>query len=119
MKTVCRLNSIENLLLIVVNHTLNCRAGNNVECGSGSHVLFSHYARLRYCSPLIVSISWLTRAGGDGSVGISLRQGGCERDDQKRFFCASLSRDERISSHRPVIFSYNDLLYPGGVINSV
>jgi hypothetical protein len=28
---------------------------------------------------------------------------GCEGDDQKRFFCASLSRDERISSHRPVI----------------
>jgi hypothetical protein len=47
-----------------------------------SHVLFSHYARLRYCSPLIVSISWLTRAGGDGSVGISLRQGaGYEREN--------------------------------------
>ena len=49
------------------------------------HVLFSHYARLRYCSLLIVSISWLTRAGGDGSVDISLRQGGCERDDKNDF----------------------------------
>ena len=35
VKTVCRLNRIENLLLIVVNYTLNCRAGNNVECRSG------------------------------------------------------------------------------------
>ena len=61
----------------------------------------------------------LTRAGGDGSVGISLRQGGCERDDQKRFFCALFSRDERMSSHRPVIFRDNDLLYPDGVIDSV
>jgi len=66
-----------------------------------------------------VSISSLTRAGGDGSVGISLRQGaGGERDDQT-LFGPSLRRDERISSHGPVIFRYNDLLYPDGVINSV
>ena len=35
VKTVCCLNSIENLLLIAVNHTLNCRSGNDVEYGSG------------------------------------------------------------------------------------
>ena len=37
----------------------------------------------------------------------------------KRFFCASLGRDGRIGSRGPVIFRYNDLLYPGGVVNSV
>ena len=37
----------------------------------------------------------------------------------KRFFCASLGRDGRIGSRGPVIFRYDDLLYPGGVINSV
>jgi hypothetical protein len=35
VKAVCRLNSVENLLLVVVDYTLNGRAGNNVECGSG------------------------------------------------------------------------------------
>jgi hypothetical protein len=42
VKTVCRLNSVENLLLVVVNYTLDRRAGNNMESGSGWHVLFSH-----------------------------------------------------------------------------
>jgi hypothetical protein len=69
---------------------------------------------------LIVSISSFTRRG-DGPVGISLRQGaGCKRDDKtKRFFCASLKSDERISSHSAVIIRDNEALYPGGVINSV
>ena len=37
----------------------------------------------------------------------------------KRFLCASLGRDGRIGSRGPVIFRYNDLLYPSGVINGV
>jgi hypothetical protein len=37
----------------------------------------------------------------------------------KRFICASLGRDGRIGSRGPVIFRYNDLVYPGGVINGV
>ena len=37
----------------------------------------------------------------------------------KRFFCASLRRDGRIGPRGPVIFRYNDFLYPGGVVNSV
>ena len=93
MKTVCRLNSIENLLLIVVNYTPNCRAGNNVECGSGlARFISPTTPRLRYCSPLIVSISSLTRADGMGQLA-SLRQGaGCERDDQTLFLCLTQPR---------------------------
>ena len=42
--------------------------------------LFSHYARPRYCSPLIVSIGWLTRARGDGQLAYPCAKGaGCER----------------------------------------
>ena len=117
MKTVCRLNSIENLLLVVVNDTLNRQAGNNVECGSGWHVSF--FQLRPTISPLIVSINSLTRADGGGSASMSLRQtAGFERDDQ-RLLCSSLRRNGRISSHGPVIFRYNDPLDPGGVINSV
>ena len=69
--------------------------------------------------PPIASISLLTHAGGDGSVGTPCVRAPVVIATIKRFFSASLSREGRISSHRPVIFRYNNLLYPGRVINSV
>jgi len=51
---------------------------------------------------------------------ISLRQGaGSERVDQALFSVPHSDETGRIGSRGPVIFRYNDLLYPGGVINSV
>ena len=41
VKAVCFLNSLKNLRLVILNYTLNCRAGNNVKSRSGCHVLFS------------------------------------------------------------------------------
>jgi hypothetical protein len=41
VKTICRRYGIENLLPMVVNYTLNCRSGNNVERWCGRHDLFS------------------------------------------------------------------------------
>jgi predicted metal-binding membrane protein len=55
----------------------------------------------------------------DGSVGTPCVRAPAVTATIKRVFSASLSRGERISSHWPVIFRYNDPLYPGWVINSV
>ena len=72
VKAVCRLNSIKNLLPIVVNDSLNCRAGNNIECWGGWHFCFP-ITPVSELLPLIVSFSSPTRASVDRSVEVSLR----------------------------------------------
>jgi len=116
VKTVCRLNSVENLLLVVVNYTLNRRAGNDMESGSGWHVLFSHLRP--FVLPPIVSINSanVRRRGGSSHI-VAFRAPAVSAAIKRSR--ASLRRDGRIGSRGPVIFRYNDLLYPGGVKNSV
>ena len=56
------------------------------------HLLFCRYARLRDCSPLIMSINGLTCPGGAVSWHILAPGVGCERDDQALFLCLTQSR---------------------------
>src|ERR1700692_2371459 len=117
VKTVCRLNSVENLLLVVVNYTLNRRAGNNMESGSGWHVLFSHLRPTAVSADRVNQLANVRRRWR--VIAYRCARAPAVSAANKRFFCASLGRDGRMGSRGPVIFRYNDVLYPGGGVNSV
>ena len=81
--------------------------------------MFSSPIWTRLFLPPIVPINSLTRADGGGQLAYPCARAPTVSATIRRFFCASLRRNEPISSHRPVISRYNGLLYPGGIINSV